>query len=266
MKRRDFIYTSGLATVASVLGSGCAGMRQKMSGDSASSPARQYLELRRYEFSSAKKREAFDGFLAKAAIPALIRLGISPVGVFKAAEGENTDLYVLLPHLSLESVSTVNAKLLADPAYLEAGDAVLNCPKKDPAYQRVVSSLLLAFDQCPCVEVPSTKDSRVFQLRIYESHNTLKGQRKIEMFNKGEIDLFRRTGLNPVFFGEALVGEKMPNLTYMVGFDDTAAQKAAWGTFGKHPEWKKMSSDPYYKDTVSNITNLVLKPTMASQI
>ena len=46
----------------------------------------------------------------------------------------------------------------------------------------------------------------------------------------------------------------------------TAAQKAAWGTFGKHPEWKKMSSDPYYKDTVSNITNLVLKPTMASQI
>jgi hypothetical protein len=52
----------------------------------------------------------------------------------------------------------------------------------------------------------------------------------------------------------------------MVGFDDTDAQKKAWGAFIKRPEWKKISTDPYYADTVSNITNLVLKPSASSQI
>jgi hypothetical protein len=49
------------------------------------------------------------------------------------------------------------------------------------------------------------------------------------MFNEGgEIAIFRRTGLAPVFFGEALVGSKIPNLTYMLGFDDMEALEKGW--------------------------------------
>ena len=69
-----------------------------------------------------------------------------------------------------------------------------------------------------------------------------------------------------MFFGESIIGSKMPNLTYMVGFDDADSQKKAWDTFINHPKWKNISSDPYYKDTVSNITNLVLRPSASSQI
>jgi hypothetical protein len=259
MKRREFLAASCIA--------GAAGLSGMASAAGESAGAKQYLELRHYELASAEKQKAFDDFLAKAAIPALNRLGIAPVGVFKMANDEDANLWVLIPHNSLESVAGANTKMLADKQYQKAGSSVLNCPKKDPAYQRVASSLLLAFDKCPKVEVPSKKDSRLFQLRIYESHNTTKAKRKIEMFNKaGEIALFRRTGLNPVFFGESIIGGKIPNLTYMVGFDDTDAKEKAWATFIAHPKWKKMSSDPYYKDTVSNITNLVLRPTAASQI
>ena len=58
--------------------------------------------------------------------------------------------------------------------------------------------------------------SRILELRIYESHSTKAGQKKIEMFNEGgEIAIFRKTGLRPVFFGETLIGPLMPNLTYM---------------------------------------------------
>jgi len=217
--------------------------------------------------ASAEKQAVFDTFLAEAAIPALNKLGVGPVGVFKMAEGDDAGLWVLLPHASLESVAMANTKMLADEQYQQAGRAVLSCPKDAPAYERLESSLLLGFDQCPKVEVPSRKDTRVFQLRIYESHNTIMAKRKVEMFNEGgEIALFRRTGLNPVFFGESLVGSKMPNLTYMVGFDDAEAQKKAWQTFGGHPEWKAMRSKPYFKNTVSNITNLVLRPAGSSQI
>jgi hypothetical protein len=259
MKRRTFLAASGLAAAGPL--SQFAGAADHPSG------GKQYLELRRYALASAEKQAAFDTFLAEAAIPALKRLGIGPVGVFKAAEGDDVGLWVLVPHASLESVAVANTKMLADERYQQAGEAVLNCPKKDPAYERMESSLLLGFDHCPKVEVPTKKDTRVFQLRIYESHNTIKAKRKVHMFNEGgEIDLFRRTGLNPVFFGESLVGSKMPNLTYMVGFDDGDAQKKAWKTFGGHPEWKELRSRPYYRDTVSNITNIVLRPAASSQI
>ena len=75
-----------------------------------------------------------------------------------------------------------------------------------------------------------------------------------------------KCGMNPVFFGQTLAGARMPSLTYMLGFDDEAAQKAAWGKFIAHPEWKKLSRMAIYKDTVSHITNIILKPTPYSQV
>ena len=144
---------------------------------------------------------------------------------------------------------------------------VLNAPKSDPAYVRYESSLFLAFDQAPQVEVPTRSESRLMQLRIYESHNTERALKKIEMFNTGgELAVFRECGMHPVFFGQALVGTKLPNLTYMLAFDDAEAQKAGWDKFRDHPDWKRLSGDPAYADTVTDITNLVLRPTPASQI
>ena len=66
------------------------------------------------------------------------------------------------------------------------------------------------------------------------------------MFNKGEIAIFRRAGLTPVFFGETLVGADMPNLTYMLVYEDMAAHDKQWSAFGADPEWKKLSTTPGY--------------------
>ena len=109
--------------------------------------------------------------------------------------------------------------------------------------------------------------SRIYELRIYESHNYKAAQKKIEMFNEGgEIEIFKKTGLNPVFFGETLVGPLMPNLTYMLVFDDMADRDKNWKVFADSPEWKELSSDPQYKDTVSNISDIILSPASCSQI
>jgi hypothetical protein len=82
----------------------------------------------------------------------------------------------------------------------------------------------------------------------------------------GEIAIFRRCGMNPVFFAQTLVGWKLPNLTYMLGFEDPAAMERAWGAFRNDPAWLKLKDDPAYKDTVSTITNLVMRPAAGSQI
>ena len=52
----------------------------------------------------------------------------------------------------------------------------------------------------------------------------------------------------------------------MVAFDDEAKQEAGWKTFLASDGWKTLKSKPIYKDTVSGITNLVLRPADGSQI
>ena len=260
MERREFLGAAGLAGAAAL------GAMATAAG-AADATKKQLLELRLYALDAGDMRARFETFLAEVAVPAWNRLGIKPVGIFAAADAKTADLYVLLPHDAAESFLAAPARLEADAAYQQAGRAVLDAPKDAPAYKRVETWLMLAFDGVPRVQVPTDKASRVLQLRTYESHSDAKAAAKIEMFNTGgELDVFRRTGMNPVFFGRTLAGSRVPNLTYMLAFDDPGAQKAAWDKFMAHPDWHKLRDDPKYKDTVSHITNTILRPASGSQI
>ena len=106
----------------------------------------------------------------------------------------------------------------------------------------------------------------MFELRIYEAHNEDKAARKVAMFNDGEIDIMRDVKLGPVFFGETLVADDVPNLTYMLSADNDAAHKDLWKAFLAHPEWDRIKRLPKYKDTVSKITSIMLSPTSFSEI
>ncbi len=280
MKRREFLAATCAAGFGAVSTGAMAqdeqSRRRGARGESAvrgqggpGGAARDVYEIKQYKCISAAQAKGVDAFLEKAMIPALNRLGIEPVGVFheREAAAEPT-IYVLMRHRSGRSVTTTTASLLADEKFLADGAAFLDAGNENRAYQRIESSLLLAFTGMRQLETPSKKDTRVFQLRIYESPSVKTGQKKIEMFNVGEIDIFRKTGLNPVFFGEAIAGAKMPNLTYMLGFDDADAQNKAWQTFVKHPEWLALRAKPEYADKkiLCGITNILLKPAAYSQI
>ncbi len=91
---------------------------------------------------------------------------------------------------------------------------------------------------------------------------------KIEMFNSGEIDIFKRVGFHPVFFGEKLIGQRWPNLTYMLASASVEERDKHWAAFGADPEWKKLSSIPKFTDEriICNITNYLLRPAPYSQV
>ena len=78
--------------------------------------------------------------------------------------------------------------------------------------------------------------------------------------------MFVKTKLNSVFFGEVVAGTNMPCLAYMLTFKDIAERDANWANFIKDPEWKRMSADPQYAHTVSNIVRKFLEPLPYSQI
>jgi hypothetical protein len=260
MNRREILAASGIAGLA--LTGSSTSLNAKPVGD------KEIIELRIYSFASAEKRKAFCDFLKKAMVPALNRAGVDRIGVLANTKQDDLNLYVVLPHKNLDCYATCTRRIMADKEFLTAGKTILESTKKDPAYQRIEINLMISFDTVPKLEAPARKkDSRLFQLRIYEAHNVERGHKKIAMFDEGgEVKLFRETGMNPVFFGEAIAGTKIPNLTYMITFEDEAAQKAGWKKFISCDGWKKLKSDPQYKDTVSKITNLVLVPTEASQL
>jgi len=72
--------------------------------------------------------------------------------------------------------------------------------------------------------------------------------------------------LNPVLFGETLAAEKMPNLTYILGFENMAEHDKAWDTFGVSDGWAKLKVNPRYKDTVSSVTDIIYTPAGCSQM
>lgn len=259
LDRRAFLWVSGMTGAASLGASDAAA--------AADGPGRQYYELCTYHLDSDAQRDGLCAFFEQAAIPAWNRLGLEPVGVFLTPD-EPGPVYVLLPHPSAESVVTAKHRLLDDAAYLADGAAFLDATPDAPAYARIESSLLLALTGMPRLETPAKAADRVVQLRTYESPSVKTGLKKIEMFNQGELAIFRRVGLNPVFFGEALLGAKLQNLTYMLAFDSMDAQKAAWNRFRKDPEWQELSAKPEYANDaiLCGITNLNLVPARCSQI
>ena len=88
------------------------------------------------------------------------------------------------------------------------------------------------------------------------------------MFNSGEFDVFHNAGFWQIFYGDTLVGSRMPNLTYMIGFPDLSERARMWKAFGADPGWKKLNGSSRYnfEEIVSNITNVILSPTSYSQI
>ena len=256
MDRRDFLAATAASAVSPL----------PRLDALAQSATRQYIELRRYHLLPGTKQRAFSAFVGDVAIPAMNRAGVERVGAFAVVFGENApSLLLVLAHQTLDTVVSLRDRLASDTVYARAGAAILDAPQSDPAFVRVESTLLRAFDAMPTLE-PSAGAGRIVELRTYESHSDRAALNKLKMFNAGEVPIFRRAGLRPVFFGETLVGAKMPSLTYMLTFADLAARDRAWAAFRDDREWTALSSDPQYRDNVSAIGDLILAPTPYSQI
>ncbi len=274
MDRREFV-SAALAAGGAFLPA--AALAAQGAGGGAGRPAEsasEYYELRRYRLRRGAGQQLVDTYLREAALPALQRAGAGPVGVLSLMIGaESPAFLVIIPHKDLAALASLPARLAADAEYQKAGAAYLNTAATAPAFIRIESSLLRAFDGLPRLELPfgggeAGRRPRIFELRMYESHSEKAAKKKIEMFNTAEIAIFRRAGMHPVFFGETLVGASMPNLTYMLAYEDMAAHDRQWSAFSADPEWKTLSTTPGFTDPeiVSNITNSYWRPAAYSQI
>lgn len=243
-----------------------------MAGQPAGSASRAIIEIAYYKLrnNADNQRQRLSRFIERTYAPAIHRAGGGPMGVFGNLIGTDGPFLMLVTqYSSLAGFEKSRDALEADSDFAKALDAF----NAEPGliYERGERMLLRAFEGMPRIEVPPTQDRRsprIFEVRMYESNNLSTLRRKIRMFNSGEIAVFKKLGMQPVFFGEMLVGPKLPNLVYMLSYDDLAGRDKAWRAFGADPDWKKLRETPGWSDAeiVSNITNFMVAPLPFSEI
>lgn len=228
----------------------------------------QYYQIKIYAMDNDQQVQTTDQYLSAAYLPALKRMKIGPVGVFKPRPTDTTSpkqIYVLIPFATMEQFETLETKLAADNTLKMAGKPYVDASYEEVPYHRIESVLLKAFEGMPVLKTPdldSPRKDRVYELRSYESATEAYNRNKVDMFNKGgEIQLFDRLQFNAIFYGEVLSGPKMPNLMYMTSFTDQKSRDALWEAFFSSPEWSKLKVDPKYKNNVSHADITFLYPT-----
>ena len=233
----------------------------------------QYYELRKFELRNGTQPQRTNDFFARHFMPAAKRAGLGPIGVFGpvlpgfGTADRSPFLLFLLTYSSFADAENTWDKVMTGSS-LAAAYGEWHKPM-EPGFVRSENSVLRAFTGHPQLRIPpATREGHVFELRTYESNNEMTLRRKIEMFNGGEMQIFQRLGMLTVFFGETLVGSRMPNLTYMLAYKDLATRESLWKAFEADPEFVKLRTRPGLSDPeiVANISSAFLGPAPYSDI
>jgi hypothetical protein len=231
-------------------------------------------EIRVYKIKSAEQIKATDNFLENAYLPALHRLGIKQIGVFKPISNDTAvikQIIVLVQYISLDVWRRTSSVLQLDQVYMNNAKAFEDADSTSIPFVRMESVILEAFpDQMKLVPttLKMTPDA-LYELRSYESPTEELHRVKVDMFNDGgEITLFKRLDFQSVFYADVLSGSHMPNLVYMVVFENAAAREEHWKAFGNSKEWKTISTDPKYRNniSVSHIESILMHRTSYSDL
>ena len=230
-------------------------------------PQKEYYSILVYHLKDAEQESRLDAYLKDAFLPAVHKAGIAKAGVFKPIDNDTSAdrrVYVFLPGRSVEQLLRLPQQLLTNSTYVTAGKDYIDAAWDKPVYIRMETIILDAFPGMPKWEAPalkSPKSERIYELRNYESASEKLHQNKVDMFNKGdEVGLFKRLGFNAVFYGDVLVGSRMPNLMYMTTFENRAVRDEHWKAFSSDPAWKALLPQPQYAHNTSRTEVILLHP------
>ncbi len=225
-----------------------------------------YYQITIYNFATVEQERLLDGYLNTAYLPALHKQQLNNIGVFKPLANDtaaNKQLYIIIPLQSFEQAATLAGKITADAQYTSSAKAYLEAVYSNPPYKRMENILLEQFPMAPYFTVPklrSDKNTRVYELRSYESATEKIHQNKVHMFNEGgEIPLFARLNFNATFYAKVIIGSHQPNLMYMTCFENMADRDEHWKQFVASEEWKKLSALPEYQHNISKLESILMK-------
>jgi len=271
MQRRQFL------TTACATGLAAASLQVGQAAQPSDQP--HFIDFRMITCPNAERLETLVKYNGEA-ISYFGKYGISPVGLWvadaqlnakEAAYDKKYDnmMFCLIPHPTLNSTVELTDKLRSDAAYQESYAArSQGATSKNPMFTSHERMLFRCYPEFPQVEIPSLSPNRIYQLRMYRSFSFERSRAKVRQMTTegGVLDLFAICDMKPVFMSTTLYGSYMPSIVFMLSFESEEHKTDAWAKFFDHPIWKKLSTDPQYADTVTEVINIFLKPCQGSQI
>lgn len=255
---------TGAAAMSALLASN-AEAAQNTSRSSSKTP-RTFLELKTWKLHNSEEAQAkrVSEYLESGLFPALTRAGAKPVAALSNLIGpDGPYMFTIVQYPSLSAMQDVLARISADAAH-EAASQKLSAGPGMP-FVGMESSILHSLDVLPEAVLSTGSGNghaRIFELRTYQSQSMTALNKKAGMFNSGEIAIFQRLNMQPVFIGESIIGPRQPNITYMLSFENLDGREKLWQQFGSDPAWKTLSAPAELKDSeiVANISNVILRP------
>ena len=226
-------------------------------GPNAAPPPQYYL-LRNYFLRNSTQLPRLHEFMSRGFLPAAARLHAGPAILLEALVASHMPQYAaVLPLASLEQWETLRQGLLRDADYQRAFAAWENGP--EPPFEHYSETLLRAASYSPEIAAAREAKPRVFELRQYHSPTWRQLAALHQRFAGPEIRIFHRCGIHPLFYSETALGPHMPNLTYLIPFEDLAAREKAWNAFGADPEWLRVRQQSIEADgQISSVIQISL--------
>lgn len=183
-------------------------------------------------------------YLSQFALPALSKVHSGPKIALEALVATHMpQVAMVIGFESTEEMWQLREKLNDDQELRKAFEAWQNGP--EPPFEQQTNVLLEATAYSPEVVAPDPppKTPRIFELRVYHSPTWQQLQALHDRFAGPEIRIFHRVGVHPILYTSTWIGPNMPNLTYLIPFDDLAAREKAWNAFAADPEWVKVRKE-----------------------
>jgi hypothetical protein len=185
-------------------------------------------------------------FLRSALVPRLQKIHGGPILVLDAQIAPHTpQTLLIIGFSSFEEVWAIRTKLMQDESIAAATSKLEQ--GLDPAFETQSTTLLEATAFSPEIVAEKRETARIFELRVYHSPTSTQLRALHERFAGPETKIFHRCGIHPILYGSTVIGENMPNLTYLTPFDSLAAREKAWAAFGADPEWVKTRQESVQK-------------------
>lgn len=260
MKRRNFLKSASIVAAAAVSPSAIAAVAD---AQRSTAGEKQIYEWQAYQFT--KSPSATDKYFKEALIPFYKKHGVT-VGAFAEYSLETpARQYYLMVYPNAETYYRLKKAMWKDADFMKAAQSYFAETAANPNYANIETSLCEAFDVLPQLKRPD-KERSILEFRLYWSPNEEANQRKIHMFNNGEVDIFNDCQINSVFYGEVLAGARNNALMYMTWYKDMPSRDAAWAKFVAHPKWNAMKNLEQYKNTATHNRRIFLTPLPYSQL
>jgi hypothetical protein len=205
---------------------------------------RRVFTLEQYYLKNGSQVQRIHDHISKAALPALGKVHSGPKIVLEALiAAHQPQVAVILGFESIEELWSVRSKVITDQELARSYESWESHPEQP--YEHFSTALLEATDYMPELvnDREPRKSPRIFELRTYHSPTWRQLRALHERFAGPEIRIFHRVGVHPVLYTSTLVGNDMPNLTYLTPFDDLASREKAWNAFSADPEWVRVRKE-----------------------